>query len=277
MTKRKWNNEEFKEAVVNNTSLRQTLISLGLCAEGGGNYKLAKRLLKELNISTTHWLGKGHLKGKAHNWNKRYPPDEIFVENSKYASVRGLKKLLLKEKKLETKCYGENCSLTQSWLGKPLILHLDHINGNNIDNRIENLRFLCPNCHSQTPTYCGKNKKLRTTGIAPALLAEPGLEPGGSAVPPRPQKYCLDCQSPLKTSKGSRCITCFRKILARVPKKNKIIWPLNDELKERLKSTSYVRLGKELGVSDNAIRKHLKLPVGFDPTTSCLQNKCSAE
>jgi len=50
----------------------------------------------------------------------------------------------------------EWCNLTTVWNGKPIVLHLDHINGINTDNRLENLRFLCPNCHSQTPTYCGK-------------------------------------------------------------------------------------------------------------------------
>ena len=70
--------------------------------------------------------------------------------------IAHLKERLVKEKYLEYKC--AECGITE-WNGKPLSLHLDHINGINNDHRIENLRFLCPNCHSQTNTYAGKNKK----------------------------------------------------------------------------------------------------------------------
>ena len=66
-----------------------------------------------------------------------------------------LKKRLLKEKILEDKC--SSCGLTE-WLGNPLSLHLDHIDGNNHNHVKSNLRLLCPNCHSQTDTWCGKNK-----------------------------------------------------------------------------------------------------------------------
>jgi 5-methylcytosine-specific restriction endonuclease McrA len=54
----------------------------------------------------------------------------------------------------------QSCGLSE-WLGKPLNMHLDHVNGVNDDNRLENLRMLCPNCHSQTPTYSGRNIKPR--------------------------------------------------------------------------------------------------------------------
>jgi hypothetical protein len=66
-----------------------------------------------------------------------------------------LKNRLLKEKILEDKC--SSCGLTE-WLGNPLSLHLDHIDGNNHNHVKSNLRLLCPNCHSQTDTWCGKNK-----------------------------------------------------------------------------------------------------------------------
>ena len=57
---------------------------------------------------------------------------------------------------LEYKC--EQCGNTGEWLNQPLVLQLDHINGIHDDNRLENLRFLWPNCHSITETYAGKNK-----------------------------------------------------------------------------------------------------------------------
>lgn len=65
---------------------------------------------------------------------------------------------ILREGLLEAKCYEEGCGLTE-WRGKPISLQLDHINGDNFDHRIENLRLLCPNCHSQTETFAGKNKR----------------------------------------------------------------------------------------------------------------------
>jgi hypothetical protein len=69
-----------------------------------------------------------------------------------------LKGRLLRAKLLENRCQG--CGL-ETWLGRPLNMHLDHTNGSKNDNRLENLRMLCPNCHSQTPTYSGRNAKLR--------------------------------------------------------------------------------------------------------------------
>ena len=70
--------------------------------------------------------------------------------------IARLKERLVKEGILEYKC--AECGISK-WNNKPLSLHLDHINGINNDHRIENLRFLCPNCHSQTDTYAGKNRK----------------------------------------------------------------------------------------------------------------------
>ena len=72
-----------------------------------------------------------------------------------YATRRSVRIVIIKNKLLELKC--EVCGVKE-WNGKKLSLHLDHINGENGDHRLENLRFLCPNCHSQTDTYAGKNK-----------------------------------------------------------------------------------------------------------------------
>lgn len=77
------------------------------------------------------------------------------MEDSDYLNSWALKKRLLAEGLLEERC--AECGISE-WNGRPLSLHLDHINGDRRDQRLENLRFLCPNCHSQTETYCGRNQ-----------------------------------------------------------------------------------------------------------------------
>lgn len=81
-----------------------------------------------------------------------------MVERSSYTNMARLKIRLLREGLLASKCYEEDCGLTE-WKGKPLSLQLDHVNGDKLDHRIENLRLLCPNCHSQTDTFAGKNRR----------------------------------------------------------------------------------------------------------------------
>jgi hypothetical protein len=90
------------------------------------------------------------------NINKIIPLNEILQGLHPYYQTFKLNKRILKEKILENIC--DVCK-TSEWNNKPISLHLDHINGISTDHRLKNLRFLCPNCHSQTETYCGKNKK----------------------------------------------------------------------------------------------------------------------
>lgn len=157
--KRKWTEEQLVDSVKNSISFRQMLGLLGL-KEAGGNYKsmhrAMHRAIAERKLDTSHWLGQAHLRGKKRNWMPPAPLDRILVANNPTQSYK-LKKRLISAGLLEDICSEPKCK-TSMWLGVKLELHLDHINGINNDNRIENLRLLCPNCHSQTATYCGKNK-----------------------------------------------------------------------------------------------------------------------
>jgi len=154
--------DEIIKILNESKSFREVLSKLDYSTNGSGAYSTLKSHLKKLNIDIPKYHHYGIGKGK-----KKIPLSEILVENSTYLSRSSLKKRLIKEKILEYKCYGDKCTLTNMWLGKKLSLQLEHKNGVNNDNRIENLILLCPNCHSQSDTYSGKNNKLykSTKGI----------------------------------------------------------------------------------------------------------------
>lgn len=105
--------------------------------------------IKRMGLSTRHFK----------NWNAlaRVPTTELLVVGSA-RNNQTIKKRLIAERLIKYQC--NECDNTGEWNGDVLVLHLDHANGNNKDNRIENLRFLCPNCHSQTETYGGKNNRI---------------------------------------------------------------------------------------------------------------------
>jgi hypothetical protein len=69
---------------------------------------------------------------------------------------------------LKEKCY--ECGLSDTWNGKPITLEIDHINGNSLDHRVENLRLLCPNCHSQTSYFRGRNINTGSKKVSDSTL-----------------------------------------------------------------------------------------------------------
>ena len=135
--------------------------------------------------------------------------------------------------------------MKDSWHGKPLSLVLDHINGIFNDNRKKNLRFLCPNCNSQTVTFAGKKLRNKKTSHL-------NHTPGGKILTP-----CLNC-SGLKTTRAKQCIKCYRKQRSRSIRPTKINWPPVGELIKMVEKSNFVQVSKALGVSDNAVRKRIK-------------------
>lgn len=152
---RSWTESQLKESVKSVTSIRQLLKRLGL-REAGGNYSQVKKYLKEYNIDISHFTGKGWSKGKRGIGKYRIRLEEILVINSGFQSYK-LKKRLFASSIKQQSC--EECGWAKKSIDGRIPLELDHINGNSRDNRIENLRVLCPNCHSLKPTHRGMNKK----------------------------------------------------------------------------------------------------------------------
>lgn len=142
--------EDLKKAIKNSVSWRQVTVAIGL-KYAGGNVQNLKRKAKENGLDFSHFRGKGwNLGGKARN---EVPIEEWLVDGI-FVKSTNLKNKLLKYGMLEYKC--SKCGISK-WMNEKIILELDHVDGNVLNNQIDNLRLLCPNCHSQTPTFRGKN------------------------------------------------------------------------------------------------------------------------
>jgi len=215
--------EEFTKIYNQSKSYSDVCKHFGLRAQGS-NYKIIKKWAEKFGLTKIIY---NYADGLRKIRKISAPLSEILVENSKTQS-RDLKMRLLKEKILKNECF--ECGLPNKWNGKPITLQLDHINGICNDNRLENLRILCPNCHTQTETHSGK--RLKKVYICPSCNNE-------------------------YAGYGATCPSCLEH-----PKK--ISWPDVKSLLKRLDETSYVQLGKELGVSDNAIRAFIRR-AGFIP------------
>lgn len=149
-------NSKFAELVSNSKTIGEILKHFGL-QNKGGNSNTVKRRIKHDGLNSDHiTLGLNSNQGRKFPNTIKIPLEEILVENSDYCRTH-LKTRLVKENVLEYKC--AICDNKGEWLGNKLTLQLDHINGIHNDNRKFNLRFICPNCHSQTTTYSGKHNK----------------------------------------------------------------------------------------------------------------------
>lgn len=146
--------EHIHEAIKNTKSM------MGACAYLGIAYTTFIRRAKALGVYTPNQGGKGLTKPSK----KIIPLENILAGEVPQYLSHPLRKRLIKDKILEPKCY--SCEGTE-WLGKPIPLELEHIDGNKYNHKRENLTLLCPNCHTFTPTYKSKNLKYKLRGDIP--------------------------------------------------------------------------------------------------------------
>ncbi len=163
--KRSWTDERLIAIVKESRSVRMVIMKLGLIP-AGGNYAQVNARIKELSLSTQHFTGKGWNQGLQFVPLPPTPLEEILVKNRRHQS-HSLKKRLFAAKLKLPAC--ELCGWAEKSVDGRIPVELDHINGDHLDNRIENLRILCPNCHSLQLTHRGKNKKVYLTKHARVL------------------------------------------------------------------------------------------------------------
>lgn len=186
-----------------------------------GNRQTVKKYIKIFNINIEHF----RLTSKNNGNKKKLNLNEILVENSRYIYTTNLKEKLYKEGLKEKKC--ELCGQDENWNGKKISLILDHINGKNDDNRLENLRIVCPNCNATLPTHGGKNvNHIKITHL------------------------CV-CGNK-KSADSSHCNQCSQIKQRKVPRPDYLT------LIDDINNLGYRGSGLKYGVSDNAIRKWKK-------------------
>ena len=159
---RSWTDDQLIGAVARSRSYRAVLIELHLIP-AGGNYDQIKRRIRELDIDVMHFTGKGWRSGRIFGFEPRHTLEELLTQASEVQSFK-LKRRLFQEGVKRPMC--EICGWEEKSPDGRIPVELDHINGDRRDNRLENLRILCPNCHSLQPTHRGRNKKVGLARVA---------------------------------------------------------------------------------------------------------------
>jgi len=214
--------DDFAKRVESCGTIAGVLRSYNLAMSGNG-YKVVNERIEADGLSHLIQRGLNNRLGKP-GANIARPLSEVLVKN-RPTSSHNLKNRLVKEGVLAYECV--KCGNNGMWMGEKISLHLDHINGDRNDNQIENLRILCPNCHSQTPTHSGKDKRAK----------------------------CRDCFKIITSHQQQRCQACANKLLVKRPMKFDIS---KSELEKLVWEKPTEQIGRDFGVSGNAVAKRCK-------------------
>jgi HNH endonuclease len=227
--------EQAREAIGTSYSWAESLRKLGLCPSGGG-WRVLKKYAQIWNIPTAHFDPRRAIDGNLRN--PKRPLEEVLVASSSY-SRQQVKRRLYQEGLKEPRC--EMCGQDENWRGRRMAMVLDHINGVRDDNRLENLRIVCPNCAATLETHCGRKNKVPSASRACRRC-------GRSFFPAcREQRYC-----------SRACGTRWDRAKLRgvpTPAARKAERPPYRKLLEEIERLGYCAVGRRYGVSDNAVRK----------------------
>lgn len=259
--------KEFVELVKKYLPLSNSLNNL--CKHLGlkgvdGYYRKINRIIKENNLSTEHF---GTIKVTHSNYRRNkftaMSNEEFFIKDSKRDGNSIIKRLIESGYK-EYKCENEYCGICE-WGGKPLRLQVHHINGNHCDNRIENLQLLCPNCHTQTETYGGRNR-IQSNGFKISNRINEILNGRDNSFKPKNIEEIKMNISSLKEKK--HCQLCGKEIIGNGDKycslecaqkdKHKFEVTIEQLVEDFKNLKSFSAVGRKYGVSDNAIKKRCK-------------------
>lgn len=230
--------EQAREAIGSSYSWAESLRKLGLCSTGGG-WRVLKKYAEIWAISIDHF--DAARAREEHPQFQRRPIAELLVEKSD-ASRQNVKRRLYQEGLKERRC--EMCGQDENWRGEPMALILDHINGVRDDNRLENLRIVCPNCAATFSTHCGRKNRM-TREKRRCRRCDRSFVPNSSR-----QRYC-----------SRQCGTRWDRSKLRgrsKPGTRRVQRPPYEQLLAEIEATSYCAVGRKYGVSDNAVRKWVR-------------------
>lgn len=159
---RKYDKEWLEDLCKDSFSYAEVLRKAGR-KQSGGNQAVLKRKIQEFNIDISHFTGERwrqspHQKPQDYSQREKYSIEEVFVKNSP-VTQKVMRGYVERHGLLEYCC--QICGCDGHWQNSIISLEIDHIDGDNKNNQLSNLRYLCPNCHALTETYRGKNKALK--------------------------------------------------------------------------------------------------------------------